>query len=185
MKHVTLQICSKCIAIAVIALTLQACQKRSTPAKCTDCQHSPIKTEDYSHTPQQDTSTQITSGAYRCLNANSFQGQVIGDGHCVSLIRRCSNAPFTQYWRPGALVTDSAPPTGTIIATFKNGRYPNKTGYHAAIFIKQDEYGIWVWDQWLGKPVHRRLIRFSDERLKHKTPAANTAQAYRLVLAPN
>jgi hypothetical protein len=31
---------------------------------------------------------------------------------------------------------------------------------HAAIYISQDDEGIRVWDQWVGQPVHERLIRF-------------------------
>jgi len=66
---------------------------------------------------------------------------------------------------------------GSIIATFKNGNYPNVTGYHAAIYISHDKNGIWVWDQWVGKPVHKRLIRIR----KDKATASNSAQEYRLV----
>jgi len=66
---------------------------------------------------------------------------------------------------------------GSIIATFEGGRYPNRRGHHAAIYIEQDENGIWVWDQWVGKAVHKRLIRWRDD----SAPASNTAQAYRVV----
>ena len=30
----------------------------------------------------------------------------------------------------------------------------------AAIYLYQDARGIWVYDQWQGQPVHKRLIRF-------------------------
>jgi hypothetical protein len=26
--------------------------------------------------------------------------------------------------------------------------------------VHQDDRGIWVYDQWQGQPVHKRLIRF-------------------------
>ena len=75
----------------------------------------------------------------------------------------------------------SSPPdsiaAGTIIATFKNGKYPSVSGYHAAIYISHNEQGIWVWDQWVGKAVHKRLIRFRHDN----APASNTAQAYSIV----
>ena len=112
-----------------------------------------------------------------CRSASAYENQVVGDGHCVSLIKQCSPAPLTDQWRPGARVLDSQPRPGTVIATFKNGRYPNKTGHHAAIYIKHDSSGIWVWDQWLGKPVHKRLIRFRDDNVN----PGNTAQKYRVV----
>jgi hypothetical protein len=112
-----------------------------------------------------------------CWSAASYKNQTVGDGHCISLIKHCTGAPSTRYWRPGASVMNSALTAGTVIATFKNNRYPNRSGHHAAIYIEHDENGIWVWDQWLGKPVHRRLIR---SRLDNAS-ASNTAQAYRVV----
>jgi hypothetical protein len=50
---------------------------------------------------------------------------------------------------------------GTAIATFEpDGSYTSETGNHAAIYLTQDDQGIWVYDQWQGQPVHKRLIRF-------------------------
>ena len=114
---------------------------------------------------------------YTCANAEHYRGQVVGDGHCVSLIKKCSAAPQTAFWRAGSKVLGNYVKPGTVIATFRNGRYPNRSGYHAAIYIKQDERGIWVWDQWVGKAVHKRLIRKRSDR----ATAANTAQHYRVV----
>ncbi|GHA15423.1 hypothetical protein GCM10008090_26220 [Arenicella chitinivorans] len=112
-----------------------------------------------------------------CKDAHQYRDRVVGDGHCVSLIKRCSGAPDTVDWRPGETVLNADLTPGTIIATFKGNRYPSRRGYHAAIYIEQDERGIWVWDQWVGKPVHRRLIRIrGDDALP-----SNSAQAYRVV----
>lgn len=112
-----------------------------------------------------------------CPDARQYRDRVVGDGHCVSLIKRCSGAPDTIDWRPGATVLNADLPAGTIIATFKGDRYPSRRGYHAAIYIEQDERGIWVWDQWVGKPVHRRLIRIRQDGAL----PSNSAQAYRVV----
>lgn len=112
-----------------------------------------------------------------CQSADRYKNKVVGDGHCVSLIKRCSGAPTTGQWRPGAPVLNSQLPSGTVIATFKNGRYPNTTGYHAAIYIKHDRNGIWVWDQWVGKAVHKRLIRIRNDNAS----PGNTAQDYKVV----
>ncbi len=112
-----------------------------------------------------------------CQSAAQYKDMVIGDGQCVSLIKRCSGAPNTDLWRPGESVLSSMLPRGTIIATFENNRYPNRTGHHAAVYIEQDSSGIWVWDQWQGKAVHKRLIRIRDDNAS----PANTAQAYRVV----
>jgi hypothetical protein len=112
-----------------------------------------------------------------CNNAAQYEHQTIGDGQCVSLIKLCANAPQTQFWTPGARVLNTDLPEGTVIATFDNDRYPNKSGYHAAIYIQQDQQGLWVWDQWIGKPVHKRLIRIRND----DAAPGNTAQAYRVV----
>ena len=119
----------------------------------------------------------IETGYLICHDVSHLQGQAVGDGHCVSLIKRCSQAPLSSEWRPGKLVQDSKLPSGTVIATFRGNHYPSTSGYHAAIYIEQDEQGIWVWDQWQGMPVHKRLIRW---RNPGATPA-NTGTAYRVV----
>jgi hypothetical protein len=50
---------------------------------------------------------------------------------------------------------------GTAIATFESdGSYMSESGNHPAIYLYQDDDGIWVYDQWRGQPVHKRLIRF-------------------------
>jgi hypothetical protein len=50
---------------------------------------------------------------------------------------------------------------GTAIATFESdGSYTSESGNHAAIYLCQDDDGIWVYDQWRGQPVHKRLIPF-------------------------
>lgn len=116
-----------------------------------------------------------------CPAPQRYANQKVADGHCVSLIKKCTGAPDTDAWRPGQYVLGNTVPAGAIIATFKNNRYPNKHGHHAAIYIRQDKNGIWVWDQWLGKPVHQRLIKI---RYDGADPG-NTAQQYRLVRIPS
>lgn len=112
-----------------------------------------------------------------CHNPERYAGRQIGDGHCVSLIRQCTNAPFTNQWRPGKKVLNATLPAGTVIATFEGQHYPSEHGYHAAIYIAQDSSGIWVWDQWRGTPVHQRLIKIRYDQ----ADPGNTAQAYRVV----
>jgi len=122
-----------------------------------------------------------TQSAFLCTNANYYANTVVGTGHCVSLIRKCSGAPHTSHWKPGHYVLglpSGSIRSGSIIATFLNGKYPNKTGWHAAIYISHNQDGIWVWDQWLGQPVHRRFIRYRTD----KAAPANSAQDYRVVL---
>lgn len=78
-----------------------------------------------------------------------------GEAQCVQLIKTTMGAPPTKQWKQGQKVQKGvyiAP--GTAIATFdENGNYPQNTGdkaarnQHAAIYIGQDERGIWVVDQ--------------------------------------
>jgi hypothetical protein len=77
-------------------------------------------------------------------------------------VKAAAGAPRTVEWHEGPEVRGNphvAP--GTAIATFESdGSYTSQSGNHAAIYLSQDEDGIWVYDQWQGQPVHERLIRF-------------------------
>ena len=166
------------LKVTFISLTLNACV--SNPAS-----EKPAYSNKPQAAPNNSTSTNkfkapLIQSSYLCHNPQNYINQVVGNGHCVSFIKQCSNAPFTGLWQAGekvlSLASNSIKP-GSIIATFKNGKYPNISGYHAAIYISHDENGIWVWDQWVGKTVHKRLIRKRSD----KASASNTAQAYRLV----
>lgn len=98
-------------------------------------------------------------------NAGAYVTQVVGDGHCVKYVQEAAGAPHTSQWKRGERVKGSKIPPGTAIATFSaDGKYENKTdgSSHAAIYVSQDQHGIWVLDQWQGRPVNRRLIRFKD-----------------------
>ena len=84
-----------------------------------------------------------------------------GDGNCVSLVQKLTDVGHTSRWKPGERVMDGkniAP--GTVIATFENGRYPNRhTGNHAALYLysgpNSQKTGkpayIVVMDQWIRK----------------------------------
>lgn len=98
----------------------------------------------------------------------------VGTFECVALVRHFTNAPHTSAWREGERVMgnkDLSP--GTAIATFVNGRYPNRPhGNHAAFYLGQVSTGIYVIDQWRDmakKPtISKRFIR-----AKGKSKAGN------------
>jgi len=102
--------------------------------------------------------------SYNCNDPGSFEGQRVGSGQCVEFVRACADAPPSSLWSKGAKVRGN--PTirpGTAIATFNaHGLYANNsTGNHAAIYIGQDAYGIWVYDQWVRQgSVQKRRIPF-------------------------
>jgi hypothetical protein len=101
-------------------------------------------------------------GPYVAARPEAFEGRVIGAGHCVDFVKAAAGAPPTAAWQEGAAVHGSSNiARGTAIATFEaDGSYTSETGNHAAIYLYQDARGIWVYDQWQGQPVHKRLIRF-------------------------
>jgi hypothetical protein len=106
---------------------------------------------------------QRATGPYVAARPAAFEGHVVGAGHCVDFVKASAGAPRTAAWQPGAEVHRNphiAP--GTAIATFEaDGSYTSESGNHAAIYLYQDDRGIWVYDQWQGQPVHKRLIRFA------------------------
>jgi hypothetical protein len=109
-----------------------------------------------------DRATGPTNGPYIATRPEAFEGRVIGEGHCVDFVKAAAGVPRTAAWQEGDEVRRNPHiARGTAIATFEaDGRYTNESGNHAAIYLYQDDRGIWVYDQWPGQPVHKRLIRF-------------------------
>jgi hypothetical protein len=107
-------------------------------------------------------------GPYVAASPEAFEGEVIGAGHCVDFVKAAAGVPRTVSWQAGAPVRGNPHlPRGTAIATFEaDGGYTNESGNHAAIYLSQDDRGIWVYDQWRGQPVHKRLIRFEGRSAK-------------------
>lgn len=103
--------------------------------------------------------------AYISADPGKWEGQVVGNGHCVPYVQTAAGAPLTSSWTCGRKVRGSLDiAKGTAIATFdENGKYPNQpTGNHAAIYLGQTASGIEVYDQWVGKPVGQRTIAFKN-----------------------
>lgn len=91
-------------------------------------------------------------------------GPQVGSGECVALVQQATGAPLTSEWRRGTLVQGNLTLVpGTAIATFgPDDRYGSRTdgSSHAAIYLGQDEGGIYIIDQWNvragGNIVRRR-----------------------------
>jgi len=98
----------------------------------------------------------------RCLDPQSFIGRPAGTGQCVDLVKIACELGATSTWREGERVRGNTTiRSGTAIATFSNGTYANQpTGNHAAIYLRQDNEGIVVVDQWSGQVAQERRIRF-------------------------
>jgi hypothetical protein len=87
----------------------------------------------------------------------------VGSGECVDYVKAACGAPATSAWREGAHVRGNLSiREGTAIATFQGGRYMNYTDgrSHAAVYVRQTNEGLVVWDQWHDQSVHERVIRF-------------------------
>jgi hypothetical protein len=112
-----------------------------------------------SHTPE---AGARADGPYIAARPETFEGRVVGAGDCVDFVKAAAGAPRTAAWQEGAEVRgNSEIARGTAIATFESdGSYTSESGNHAAIYLYQEDRGVWVYDQWRGQPVHKRLIRF-------------------------
>ena len=88
---------------------------------------------------------------YIYLKVDELKGKdKVGSKQCVALLQHYAKLRQTALWREGnPVMGDVAITKGTAIATFVNGKYPNKnSGNHAAFYISQDAAGIWMMDQW-------------------------------------
>jgi len=113
----------------------------------------------------------------------SYAGDVVGNGHCVAFVRHAANAPHTSEWRRGEKV-DASTPVGCAIATFgSNGRYENRTdgASHTAILIRHEPGGLVCWDQWVGRAVAQRTIRFKNGQ----GTANNDGSRYYVIAKPD
>ena len=126
----------------------------------------------------------VAAGPYLAAHPEAFAGEVVGDGHCVALVKAAAGAPPTSAWRRGALVRGNpAIARGTAIATFEaDGTYTSRSGNHAAIYLGQDAAGIWVYDQWRGQPAHRRLIRFEGGRGSDRGSKSNDGKRFAVIM---
>jgi hypothetical protein len=80
-------------------------------------------------------------------------------------------------------VRDGALPANIAIATFDpDGTYGNHTDgqSHAAIFLADHGDSILVTDQWVGQPVHQRVIRYKGG----SGDPANDADQYYVIESP-
>ncbi len=77
---------------------------------------------------------------------------LVGTHQCVALLQAFTEAPRTSEWKQGVSVRGRLLlAKGTAIATFEDGVYKSRPhGNHAALYLSQDQGGIWVVDQWAG-----------------------------------
>ncbi|MDN2658224.1 BPSL0067 family protein [Neptunomonas phycophila] len=107
----------------------------------------------------------MSDGHFVYTKVKSLEGKpkVFG-GQCAGLVQWYTKVGKADTWREGIQVRGNASEivSGTAVATFENGVYPNRShGNHAALYISQDSQGIWVMDQWTSKPsISKRKMLF-------------------------
>ena len=109
-----------------------------------------------------------------------YVGRKVGNGHCVALVREAANVPHASAWRRGQLVRGAVLARGTAIATFTpGGKYGNHTDgrSHCALLDRELDHGLAVYDQWVGQPGHRRVIRWKSGA----HPAVDDGDAYHVI----
>jgi hypothetical protein len=104
--------------------------------------------------------------------AREWSGTWQGESkECVALVKKAiPGIGATPTWQEGEKLKGPGDPPlepGTPIATFEDGKYPNRsTGNHAAIVIepgvKDGKEGYWVLDQSRENPANRRFIAFNS-----------------------
>lgn len=112
-----------------------------------------------------------SQGPYTDIPPDQMQHGPNYCGQCVSYVTRvCPTIPVsTAAWRQGAVVKDNGKIVpGTAIATFDaKGRYYG----HAAIYVRQDDTGIYVYDQWVTgrapQAISPRTIRWNGSGISN------------------
>jgi hypothetical protein len=101
--------------------------------------------------------------AFVAADPHARIGTVVDTGHCMRHVQVVAGVTHSSTLRRGARVRDADVPPGTVIGTFDaNGRYANATdgSSHIAILLSKQPNGLLVVDQWVGQPVHERLIQY-------------------------
>lgn len=123
---------------------------------------------------------------YGLVDSLQNKDQVDG-GECVALVKKYAHLGATATWRQGRKVLgDKSIHKGTAIATFVHGRYPASSSMnkHAAFYLGQDDYYIYVMDQWKKKKTisSRPLPRKGGIRSDGTYPdASNNAEAFYVI----
>ena len=101
--------------------------------------------------------------AYIASDPEKYKGRVVGTGQCVVFVEAASGAPTTVHWKRGAKVRGIGGSEGVGDCDIRRcGEIYQQHGrdFAGAIYVGQDAFGLRVWDQWLGQPVHERTIHF-------------------------
>lgn len=108
-------------------------------------------------------------GPFVYSKVESLEGKpkVFG-GSCAGIVQWYTRAGLAKFWREGIAVRRNGVKIekGTAVATFVDGKYPNKpSDNHAALYVSQNAAGVYVMDQWKAKlTIGKRLMRFKGKQ---------------------
>lgn len=113
-------------------------------------------------------------GPFIRKNVDALKGKpLVGSGQCAAIVQYklfdTGRIGYTKAWRQGASVKGNFNlARGTAIATFVDGKYPNKShGNHVALYLSQNSSGIQVMDQWStskSQKVGSRTLPFQGKK---------------------
>jgi len=118
--------------------------------------------------------------AFIADNPKLHIGTVVSNGHCLRHVQVVAGVTHSSTLRRGDPVRGSNCAPGTVVGTFdEDGTYGNHTDgrSHVAILLAETDEGLLVVDQWVGQPVHERLIHYRDG----EGSAVNDASRYHVV----
>jgi hypothetical protein len=112
--------------------------------------------------------------------------KLVSTGTCAALVQHYTRVGKTDGWIEGLVVKGNAAKLkkGTAIATFVDGKYPNKeTGNHAAFYISQDKNGLTVVEQFksLDKPQQRTLSYLGKNKDGTFKDPSNNGDAFSVI----
>lgn len=124
--------------------------------------------------------------SYVYEDAEKLEGdKPVGTKQCVALVKEYAKTGPSSLWREGEAVKGNLLlKTGTAIATFVDGKYPNHgSGNHAALYIRQDADGIIVVDQWSssGTIRKRRLSFLGKDKDGNFVNPSNNGEAFSVI----
>lgn len=127
-------------------------------------------------------------GPFVYAKVDSLVGKpLVGSKSCAVLVQYYVNPGLARTWKEGIVVKGNGDKIkkGTAIATFVDGKYPNKaTGNHAAFYHSQDKNGIWVVEQFKGlSKIQKRHLKFKGQKDdgSYKDPS-NNGDAFSVIL---
>jgi hypothetical protein len=132
------------------------------------------------------------SMAYIYSGVSRLQGKpLVGNGNCALMVEYYGKLPSHSHWHEGLRVVEQKEiGPGTAIATFEDGRYPNKPhNNHVAFFVRFGTRSldgswnsIWIMEQFKASGrIQLRELRSKGKTGNHWIDPSNNADAFSII----